>query len=52
MKKAALIMLAMILMSVNSLLRSMDREENNGFPAVASPRSDEKTAPYPATEMY
>ena len=31
---------------LTSLLRSMDREENNGFPAVAFSRSDERTAPY------
>lgn len=28
------------------LLRSMDREENNGFPTIAFSRSDERTAPY------
>lgn len=31
---------------LTSLLRSMDREENKSFPAVAFSRSDERTAPY------
>lgn len=36
---------------LTSLLRSIDREENTGFPAVAFSRSDERTAPYSGKDL-